>query len=143
MKRIITYRQFRGFLESEGYAENEIRHLFGAVKSMDRETRHWVVEWMYEGVLPKKEVENVTAEFLINECGYQTINAFIILDWLKADPQAAKYFVAKLPHSDMTPDERVSQEMEEFLQKEGIEPKPEESGDPNESIVDDGEEAET
>ena len=124
----VSYRDFSDFMRNDGYKANEIRHLFSAVKSMDRESIGWVVRWLCLGEFPKKEVEGITAEYLITNCGYKPINAFIILDWLKADPQAAKYFILKAP-SGMDPSESVGREMEQFLSEKGIETEPAEAID--------------
>ena len=123
----ITYGEFHDYLNNEDYAESEIKHLFNAIRSMDRESILWVIRWFCTGNLPQKEIEGVTAEFLINECKYRPLNAFIILDWLKADPQAAKYFVLKRP-STISPSDSIGQEMEELLRQEGIEPLPIDDG---------------
>lgn len=115
----ITYKDFGIFMKSEGYTESETKHLFSAVKSMDRESRAWVVEWFNKGVFPDKEIEGVTAEYLINQCGYKPLNAFIVLDWLKADPQAAKYFVLKFP-STIPPDDAIGSDIEKIMEEEGM-----------------------
>lgn len=92
----MTYRQFKKFLEKENYYTNrEIRHLFNAVKQMDKESRGWVIEWIQNGTYPKKTVEQITVEELVKDFGYKPLNAFIAIDWLKQDPQAAKYFIIK------------------------------------------------
>lgn len=129
----ITFREFRSFLSSEGCSEVEIRHLYGAVKSMDAESRGWVVRWFCTGELPDDEVEGVTAKYLVDKCGYKALNAFIVLDWLKTDPQAAKYFVLKIPVT-ISPSDSIGQEVEEYLQREGHE-MPEPVGELDESDI--------
>lgn len=117
----ITFKEFHNFLCENGCSEAEIRHLFGAVRSMDPESRNWVIRWFCTGELPGQEVEGVTARELIDHYGYKPLNAFIVLDWLKADPQAAKYFLLKIP-STIPPDESIGEEMEKLLKQEGHEP---------------------
>lgn len=116
----ITFREFRNFLCEDGCSEAEIRHLFGAVKSMDAESRSWVVRWFCTGELPEQEIEGVTARYLVDSCGYKPLNAFIVLDWLKTDPQAAKYFALKIP-STISPGDSIGPEMEKLLKQEGYE----------------------
>ena len=114
----ITYRDFLAYLKQEGYSDGEAVHLFGAVKSMDRQSRAWVLRWFNKGILPDAMIEGVTASYLINNCGYKPLNAFIVLDWLKTDPQAAKYFVLKIP-STISPSETIGDEMEEYINETG------------------------
>ena len=117
----ITFREFHNFLSRDGYQDGEIRHLFNAVRAMDSESRSWAIWWFAADRLPTIEIEGVTAEYLVKKCGYKPINALIILDWLKTDPQAAKYFLLKMSASISLTDS-ISQEMEQILQEEGIEP---------------------
>lgn len=117
----ITFKEFHNALLQEGCSEGEIRHLYGAVKSMDAESRGWVIRWFCTGVYPDKEIERVTAEYLVENCGYKPINAFILLDWLKSDPQAAKYFAMKIP-STISPSETIGPEIEQLLEQEGVQP---------------------
>ena len=104
----ITFREFRDFLFEAGCSEAEVCHLYRA--------------------LPDAEVEGVTAGYLVEKCGYKPLNAFIVLDWLKADPQAAKYFVLKLP-STISPSDSIGQEVSERMRREGREAPPLEAVD--------------
>lgn len=117
----INFIEFRNFFSRDGYKDGEIRHLFNAVRSMDKESRSWVFWWFAADRLPTKEIHGVTAEYLINKFGYKPINALIILDWLKTDPQTAKYFLLKISAS-IPPSDSISQEMEQLLKAKGVEP---------------------
>lgn len=114
----IIFKEFCSFLLNEGCTEAEICHLYGAVKSMDAESRSWVIRWFCTSELPEDEIEGITAKYLIDQCGYKPLNAFIILDWLKTDPQAAKYFVLKIPVT-ISPSDSIGQEVDELLRQEG------------------------
>ena len=115
----ISFKEFHRFLSEDDYTDREIRHLFHAVKAMDQESRRWVLRWFNQGSYPDQEVEGVTAKYLVEPCGYRPLNALIILDWLKADPQAAKYFVLKIP-STISPGEAIGEEIEKIMEAEGI-----------------------
>jgi len=115
----VSYKDFRSYLRNEGYADSEIKHLFHAVQSMDQESLAWVIKWFHSGAFPDKEIEGVTAKYLIDECGYKPLNAFIILDWLKTDPQAAKYFILKIP-STISPSETIGFDIEKRMKEEGL-----------------------
>ena len=96
MTERITFRNFKDRFK-DLYSAKEVRHLFKAIKEMDKETRGWVVKWFVFGTFPEKEVEGMTVEKLIDDFGFKPLNAFITIDWLKADPAAAKYFIWKAP----------------------------------------------
>ena len=115
----ISFKEFHRFLSEDDYTDKEIRHLFHAVKAMDKESRRWVLRWFNQGSYPDQEIEGVTAKYLVETCGYRPLNALIILDWLKADPQAAKYFVLKIP-STIPPGEAIGEEIEKIMEAEGI-----------------------
>lgn len=115
----ISFKEFHRFLSEDDYTDREIRHLFHAVKAMDQESRRWVLRWFNQGSYPDQEIEGVTAKYLVETCGYRPLNALIILDWLKADPQAAKYFVLKIP-STISPGEAIGEEIEKIMEAEGI-----------------------
>lgn len=119
----ITYREFQRFMKKDGYTDKEIRHLFNTIKKMDRESRRWVIHWFHEGEFPKDVIEGVTAELLVNKLGYKPINAFIALNWLKEEPESAKYFLVKKP-AGVDPSQSIAKEMEEFLKQKGLEVKP-------------------
>ena len=115
----ISFKEFHRFLSEDDYTDKEIRHLVHAVKAMDQESRRWVLRWFNQGSYPDQEIEGVTAKYLVETCGYRPLNALIILDWLKADPQAAKYFVLKIP-STIPPGEAIGEEIEKIMEAEGI-----------------------
>lgn len=115
----ISFKEFHRFLSEDDYTDKEIRHLFHAVKAMDQESRRWVLRWFNQGSYPDQEIEGVTAKYLVETCGYRPLNALIILDWLKADPQAAKYFVLKIP-STIPPGEAIGEEIEKIMEAEGM-----------------------
>ena len=110
----ISYKDFKACLEIDGYSAGEIDHLFNAVKSMDSTSRAWVIRWLNKGMLPDDEIEGVTAAYLIEELKYKPINAFIVLDWLKTDPEAAKYHILKIT-SPIPPSESVGREMAKYI----------------------------
>ncbi|HPF88281.1 MAG TPA: hypothetical protein PK537_09555 [Candidatus Limiplasma sp.] len=123
MKNKITFREFQVHMQGFGYSDNEIKHLFGAVKALDSETRGWMIRWFWDGEFPTKEIEGVTFRYLVNDFGYKPLNAFIVLDWLKSNPDAAKYFVLLKP-ADTPPGEKVGNEMVEILKQNGRTPTP-------------------
>ena len=98
MANKITFKEFNALLKKENfYSDREIRHLFNAIRQTDKETRKWIIDWFFTGEYPAKVVEQITVRELIDEFGFKPINAFITIDWLKHDPEAAKYFIMRAP----------------------------------------------
>ena len=114
MARRITYKAFGAFMIKNGYTEKEIKHLFATVKAMDKETRKWFIDWFEGKGFPNKQVEGITVEYLVKNYGLKPVNAFIVIDWLKTDPQAAKYFMLKIP-TEVTISDKTANEMRAFL----------------------------
>ena len=117
----ITFKQFHSSLLDLGYSRAEIRHLYKAVKNMDPQSRHWVIRWFFANELPDVEIEGGTAGDLVSKGGYQPLNALIVLDWLKTDPQTAKYFLLKSPGT-VSPSDSIGPEVERLLKREGYSP---------------------
>ncbi|MCD7885098.1 MAG: hypothetical protein LUI87_15580 [Lachnospiraceae bacterium] len=123
MKVKIGYKTFYSFLKKSdyGYTEEEIKNLFLSVRAMDEESRGWVINWINGKGLPRTIVEDVTADFLVNEVGMQPINALIALDWLKHEPEMAKYYIMKLAKDNSEKDAAeadMRKIAEEFREKE-------------------------
>lgn len=114
----MTYGEFKNQLSNKGYGERGIVHLFRAFKKMDNESRLWLLGWLLFNRVPEKEIEGVTAGYLIHGLGYKPINAFIILDWLKTDPNAAKYFLQNT-HEDVIIGEEAIAEIAKIM---GLQP---------------------
>ncbi|MBE6728103.1 MAG: hypothetical protein E7562_05610 [Ruminococcaceae bacterium] len=117
----ITFSEFKNFFKKNGYADSDIAILFKGVKGMQPKTKRWFIKWLFTGELPTEKVEDVTVEFLINECGYKPANAFIIIDWLMTEPDYAKYILLKQTNERVISDE-TKQEMLEILNGMGAEP---------------------
>ncbi len=124
MVRSISYKAFKDFMVKSGYSEKEATHLFATVKTMDKETRKWFIDWFNGKGFPKTKVEGITVEYLVNNYGLKAINAFIVIDWLKTDPQAAKYFMLKIP-AEIQIGENTANEMRAFLKDKKQENGPE------------------
>ena len=90
MKSKLYYSYFRKAMLND-YSEKEIRQLFNSVRKMDAESRRWVAAWLNGEGYPKAEIEKFDIYYLIDKCNFRPINAMIILDWLKNEPEAAKF----------------------------------------------------
>ena len=117
----ITFNEFKSFFKKDGYADSDIAVMFKGIKGMQPKTRRWLIKWFFTGELPTEKVEDVTVEYLINECDYKPVNAFIIIDWLMTEPDYAKYILLKQnPAADIS--EETKQEMLDALKEMGAEP---------------------
>lgn len=94
MKVRMTCQEFYECMSDEGYTLFELGHLFRAVCEMSSRVRRWTIRWLLGMGLPKDSIEGVTVPFLVSE-GYKPMNAFIIMDWLEKDPEAAKYSLVR------------------------------------------------
>lgn len=119
--RKITYHDFTKFLKEEGYTSAEAWHLYWEMKKLDPKVRRWVVEWFYEGTYPAESVEGVTVPMMVNDGGMKPLNAFIAIDWLIKDPEAAKYALTHMvqPLPVKAPEE-LPEDKEEPVDDEGI-----------------------
>lgn len=119
MMKKLKFNQFsEEMTERYQYSNNDILSLYRTIQRMDRESKGWVITWFFGGGLPQKEVEGVTADYLVYKYGLKPLNALIVLDWLKADPETAKYVLLKNPQ-DMVISESVKNEMRNFLEEKG------------------------
>lgn len=97
MKRL-EYKEFTRHLEQEGYTPTQTAHLFWEIKKMSPKVRGWFLEWFHCGEYPKDVVEGVTVQMLVEEAELKPVNAFIAIDWLLKDPDAAKFALTHVKH---------------------------------------------
>lgn len=95
MKRI-KYKDFVSILSEMDYSPADILHLYYEIKKMDPKIRNWFICWVEDGEYPSDRIEGVTVQQLVEEGGMKPINAFIMIDWLNSDPEAAKYAITHL-----------------------------------------------
>lgn len=132
MKKRLIYRDFKKYLRNDGYTEKQIIHLFKAAKKTDADTKKYIIDWFNGEGFPDNIVENITVDFLVTECKMKPMNAFLTMDWLKHNPDSAKYFMLKNNHETEISD-ALQKEMEEILAPYEF-PQTTESPDENEEI---------
>lgn len=118
MKKRLIYRDFKKFLLKDGYTESEIVHLFKSIKKTDADTRRQITDWFNGDGFPEDIVENITVNFLVTEYGMKPINAFLTIDWLKHNPQSAKYFMLK-NNPEIQISDNLQKEMEDIMKPYG------------------------
>ncbi len=118
MKFQMSRHEFYESMGGEGYSLYELAHLFKVVCEMDSRVRRWTIRWLLGMGLPKERIEGVSVPFLIDE-GYRPMNAFIIMDWLTKDPEAAKYSLVRHAR-EFKLDEQTASELRAVVIAEGL-----------------------
>ena len=115
--RKINEKQFRAYMKKElHYSRDEIEHTLTAVEEMEPEVLNWLLDWMEGKGYPENPVEGVTVRDLIEkaELSLNPVSAFLAVDWLKKEPEAAKYSLSRRPEN-LEIDPEVAKQMEEIL----------------------------
>lgn len=118
MKYKMTHAEFESRMDGEGYSLRELKHLFKVVCEMDSKVRRWTVLWLLGRGFPQDFIEGISVPMLVEE-GYKPMSAFIIMDWLIKDPEAAKYSLVRHA-SPIEMDEETAKELRSALVKEGL-----------------------
>ena len=111
----IGRKEFFMALENEGYTKQELKHLFHVVRHMDKKVRKWVIDWFGGKGYPKDRIEGVTVMDLVEKQGLKPLNAFIVMNWLLTDPDAAKYSLTR-PGLELMIDEITKKEILEQME---------------------------
>ncbi len=114
----INKGEFLELFGDEGYSLWELEHLFYVVCKMDRKVRHWVIQWLMGKGYPKERLEGMSVGELVEKQGMKPLNAFIVMDWLIKDPEAAKYSLTR-SHMGITIDDETRQQLMEAIKKRG------------------------
>ena len=124
----LLYTEFvKKMLESEDYEESRLKVMFHALSQMDAESRGWFIKCMLFGTYPQKKVEGFTVESLMEKFSYTKVQAFLVFDWLKHEPEQAKYYLFSPAQMDDGISEQTRQKMIDYLKKKGINPYKEEA----------------
>lgn len=57
------------------------------------------MDWYFGAGYPADIIEGVTVQMLVEEAGLKPMNAFIAMDWLMKDPEAAKFALTHVKSS--------------------------------------------
>lgn len=117
--RRITFHNFREYMLGEGYSLNDVYQTYHSVKSMDPETKGWVVDWFLNGIYPEQAVQGVTVQGLVDELHMKPINAFIAIAWLKESPEEAMYYLTRL-NTAAFPEKTVAEELKTIFSEEEL-----------------------
>ena len=116
----LSYSDFVKLMLKEGdYSESKIKVMFRALSRMDKESRGWFIKCMVFGIYPDVEIEGFTVKKLMEDFSYTKVQSFLVFDWLKRDPNGAKYYIGKPTHFNAI-SEKTKQQMREYLKKKSI-----------------------
>lgn len=82
-------------LMDAGYSSGGAKSAAEKILVMDEEIREGLSRWMEEGELVDIAIEDISVHELVNELGYKEIAAFLMLDWLRREPDAAKEAICR------------------------------------------------
>lgn len=82
-------------LRNNHYPERELESAAEKLARMPEELRRAVRRWDVTGAAPDVEAAGVTLRELTDVFGYGTIAAFLMIDWLRRDPQEARIALAQ------------------------------------------------
>lgn len=119
----LLYSEFvKRMLEGEDIEETRLKVMFQALSQMDSESRGWFIKCMLFGTYPQKEVEGYTVKDLMEKFSYTKVQAFLVFDWLKHEPEQATYFLFSPAQADEPISEQTKQKMIDYLKAKGIDP---------------------
>lgn len=127
----------KAYLASNSFSPSNAYYTIKGLLRMDKESRGWFIRWYNGGPLPDVEIEGITLDKLINKHQMKPTNAFITFDWLKHDPDAALYCLAR-KHMDIDPSEQMGEEAKDFFTRRN-QPIPDEDTEPLPDVLTDEE----
>ena len=119
----LLYSEFvKKMLESEDIEESRLKVMFQALSKMDNESRGWFIKCMLFGTYPQNKVDGYTVQDLMEKFSYTKVQAFLVFDWLKHEPEQAEYFLFSPAQVDEPISEHTRQKMIAYLKKKGVDP---------------------
>jgi hypothetical protein len=96
IKLIIHYFSLKNYIIEQGFSAKEAQYTIGRIRKMDKQIKKSFILWFNKGILPKYSIENITFNELIEELKMNEINAFLFINWLNKEPEAAKKAILRL-----------------------------------------------
>ena len=95
------------------YSERETMQAVSAVERMNPDLQADLMEYLVTGRITPVVVEGVTVTDLMEKAGMNPVTAFLSLDYLKTDPEEAKYILTRKKEELVVDEKRV----EEYARK--------------------------
>ena len=132
--KIVTFRKFYARLKAGDYTDMEIAHLYQRIRDLDVDIQGWVADWVADKGYPEDCIEGVTVRDLTEKLGMKPMNAFITMNWLRNNPEEAKYSLLSLRGSgNLEISEKIREAARNCLRELGEED--EEQKEPNFSDI--------
>ena len=127
MKKVV-FRDFCAWLRACGYTDMEIVRLYDRIRDLDADIQGWVADWIGGKGYPQERIEGVTVAELTEKLKLKPMNAFIIMNWLRKNPDEAKYALLHM-HADLEISEKTRETTRNCLRELGEETEVEENWD--------------
>ena len=141
MMTLIKYTKLYQYLKRNNYSFSEAIHVMKRVDKLDNQIKEYFELWLMDGVVPEKDIKGVTFKHLTREEGMNPIRAFLMLDWIKREPEEALYYLGHernyMPIMLTEENLRQLDEAAERLKEKGIDVKLEDETLPDENATDD------
>lgn len=116
-RMIVKYYTLKKYLMNKlDYSEQTAKNAIAEIRKMDPEILHMFVVWFNGDIsapLPNKKINGITLQNIIDLNHVDPVSAFIDLNWIKEDPDKAKYYIAK-PCSSIS-EQEITKDMKDEL----------------------------
>lgn len=99
------------------YSERETMQAVSAVERMTPDLQADLMEYVVTGRITPVVIEGVTVTDLMEKAGMNPVTAFLSLDYLKTDPEEAKYILTRR-REELVVDEKRVEELRAKLSEE-------------------------
>lgn len=111
-------------LEENGYTKAEAKSAAEKILSMDQDIKAALIQWMEDGIIENVVVEGFDVCGLMEHMGFSAIASFLLLDWLKRNPNEAKTALGGILDRVIVSDELLEEinalDMEKEPEDDGI-----------------------
>lgn len=91
----MDHTKIEKILKEEGYPFYMIEQTVEKIDNLQPAIKDCFEKWVKDGVYPEIEIEGFTFRRFIEEQDKTAVAAFLALDWLIRDPQAAKVSLSR------------------------------------------------
>lgn len=88
-------RQWKLFLKDHDYPGEAINGAAAKLDAMADDLKDALLEWDETGVIPDVEAEGISLRQLTEVFGFKVIAAIMMIDWLRREPDQAKFALSQ------------------------------------------------
>lgn len=93
--RPLEGEQWLPLLKRNGYSDAAASSAAPKIEKMDAQLKNDLLRWDKIGDFPDKEIDGFTVAGLVENVGMHPIGAFLMMDWLLREPDAARCALAQ------------------------------------------------